>query len=179
MENQRATYYRQSSKSTRVKCEEEEVTINVGVAKVTDSGQLKPVKGKLLPMKMKRSMTADSILQTATQKQQAHNGIGSGPFKLLYPNNVEVKTLLESEEAFSLEGYKLDIGKPYSRINLYLVHILDFIKFHSSLDCTSDDRSDSSDEKGDRERTFMGALHGDEGSLNLENKITLYRQITS
>ena len=51
----------------------------------------------------------------------------------------------------------MESGKPYARITVYLVHILNLTKFHSSLDCISDDQSDSSDEKGDGDRTVMGA----------------------
>ena len=81
MENQRATFYRPISKNKRVKIQqEEEVTINVGITRITENGHLKPVRGKVLPVKVKKSITAESLLQTAVKKHQAHNEIGAGPF---------------------------------------------------------------------------------------------------
>ena len=167
MENQRATFYRPVAKKKRIKCQEE-VTVNVGIKKITESGQLKQVKGKLLPIKAEKSLSADSLLQLAVKKHQVHNAIGSGPFNLLYPNNIEVKTLLEKEEPFTLEKYKLEVGRPYHRINFHLVHILDFIKFHTPYDCMSDDESNSSGEKRVKEVASVSTKH--------EEKDQFYRE---
>ena len=51
---------------------------------------------------MKKSITAGDLLEKGTKKQQAHHDIGLGLYKLLYPNRTEVKTLQESNEAFTL-----------------------------------------------------------------------------
>ena len=47
-----------------------------------------------------------------------HNSVKS--YKLLYPDGTEVKRLKESDEAFSLQGYKTELGKPFHRLTLYL-----------------------------------------------------------
>ena len=169
MENQRATFYRPISKNKRVKIQqEEEVTINVGITRITENGHLKPVRGKVLPVKVKKSITAESLLQTAVKKHQAHNEIGAGPFNLLYPNNIEVQTLLEKEEPFILEKYKLEIGRPYNRINFYLVHILDFMKFQCSEECLSEDECSLSDDK--KEKTSVRAKKENEPLTDLEKQ---------
>ena len=48
-------------KEKRIKCQEE-VTVNVEIEKIIESGQLKQVKGKLLPIKAEKSISADSLL---------------------------------------------------------------------------------------------------------------------
>ena len=58
-------------------------------------------------------------------KQSLHNGnkivySSVNSYKLLYPDGTEVKRLEESDEAFSLQGYKAELGKPYNRLTLCL-----------------------------------------------------------
>eukprot|EP00794_Sanderia_malayensis_P020803 gene20803-22845_t len=148
LEQQRASFYRPVSKSKKAKFEQEElVTVNIGIKEMTENGQLKPVRGKALPVKAKKSATADSLLHTAIKKQQAHNDIRSGPFRLLYPNNIEVKTLLEKDDQFILEKYKLEVGRPYNRINL--VHVIDYMKLQCLDDCSSEDECSLAGSKKD------------------------------
>ena len=129
---------------------------------------MKQVKWTLLQIKAEKSISADSLLQKAVKKHQVHNTIGSGPFNLLYPNNIEVKTLLENEEPFILEKYKLEVGRPYHRSKFYLVHILDFIKFRTSYDCISDDESNSSGEKREKEVVSVSTKYEEKDQFYLE-----------
>ena len=62
-----------------------------------------------------------------------------GGFTLLYPDRMEVKNLPGSTEAFTLNRYREELGKPYPRIMLYIcktLAILDsmFLKTYNSDD---------------------------------------------
>ena len=116
-----------------------EVTINNGIVKLGENGQLKPVRGKIIPLKVKRSVKKDELLDKAVKQQQAHNDIGTGPFELLYPNYMQVKNLLETDDEFILENYKIEVGKAYNRLNFFLVSIIDDIKSHCFQKSDSDD----------------------------------------
>ena len=69
------------------------------------------------------SSNQNVILELAVAKHSRFNRAFNGDLKytLLYPDGSEVKyTLPESNEAFSLEKYKNELGKPYSRITFYV-----------------------------------------------------------
>ena len=140
LERQRTSFYRPENK--RKKSEERsdvEVTINIGIVKLGENGQLKPVRGKSIPLKVKRSVKKDELLDKAVKKQQAHNDIGTGLFELLYSNFMQVKNLLETDDEFILEKYKIEVGKAYNRLNFFLVSITDNIKSHCFQKSDSDD----------------------------------------
>ena len=152
-EKQRASFYRPTSKKTKFgnQDQDSDVTINIGLMKTDEEGNLKPVRGKVLPLKVKKSTNAKDLCEFATKKQQAHNSIGSGPFKLVYPNGSEVKQLTESKNGFSVAKYKAEIGRPYQRLTLYLCNSMVLIESLMSFDsCESDieDNSDHSEELG-------------------------------
>ena len=105
-------------KNKKLKNEKDKpVTINIGIMRyVEEESMLKPQQGKSLPIWPK---TADSeeVLKLAVAKQFLHNGNETvyssvNSYKLLYPDGTEVKRLEESDEAFSLQGYKAELGKP-------------------------------------------------------------------
>ena len=161
MERQRASFYRPENK--RKKLEERsdvDVTINIGIVKLGENGQLKPVRGKIIPLKVKRSVKKDELLDKAVKKQQAHNDIGTGPFELLYPNFMQVKKLLEKDEEFILEKYKIEVGKAYNRLNFFLVSITDHIKSH----CFQKSDSDDDDEDGGGDEIDSQFIYGDWGA---------------
>ena len=116
-----------------------EVCVNVGLVKLVENGQLKPMRGKSIPMKVMKCSKREELMTKAIKKHQAHNNIGYGPFDLLYPNLTRVKNLLEKEEELVLEKYKLEAGKPYNRLNFFLVSVTDFIKSQCSHNSDSDD----------------------------------------
>ena len=67
-------------------------------------------------------------------KQSLHNGneiVHSSvkSYKLLYPDGTEVKQLKESDEAFSLQGYKAELGKPFNRLTLYLCDSSEYLDY--------------------------------------------------
>ena len=49
--------------------------------------------------------------------------------KLLYPDGTEVKQLKESDEAFSLQGYKAELGKPFNSLTLYLCDSSEYLDY--------------------------------------------------
>ncbi len=64
METQHATFYRPNSKKMKIQ-QEEELTMNNGITKLTENGQLKLVRGKVLPTKLKKTINIESLLQIA------------------------------------------------------------------------------------------------------------------
>ena len=126
--------------------QDSDVTVNIGLMKIDEEGNLKPVRGKVLPLKVKKSTNAKDLCEFATKKQQTHNSIGSGPFKLVYPKGSEVKQLPESKNDFSVAKYKAEIGRPYQRLTFCLCNSLDLTESLMSFDsCESDIAEDNSD----------------------------------
>ena len=98
------------------------VTIQIGLLRFRD-GQLKSVRGSNLPLKVSPCIRKDELLQKGTEKMIKFNkGLTSHPeaFMLLYPDRSMVHYLPGSEEMFSLEKYKEELGKSYQWITLFL-----------------------------------------------------------
>ena len=62
----------------------------------------------------------------------------------------KVKRLEESDEAFSLQGYKAELGKPYNRLTLCLCSSSDYLDY--ALKGLVDVISNGSDSEGDSEK---------------------------
>ena len=92
-------------------------------------------------------------------------------YKLLYPDGTEVKQLKESDEAFSLQGYKAELGKPYNRLTLYLCSSSDYLDY--SFKGLADVISNGSDREDDSEKDF------EEVGEPKQNKITKYTHTSS
>ena len=149
MERQRASFYRPDNK--RKKSEQRldvEVTVNIGIVKLGENGQFKPVRGEIIPLNVKRTIKKDELLEKAVKKQQAHNDISIGPFELLYPYYMRVSKLLEKDEEFMLENYKMEFGKAYNRLNFFLVSVTDYVKSHCFQKSDSDDDDDDDNDGG-------------------------------
>ena len=100
---------------------DELVTISIGVASFP-SGEFKPVRGKSLPLKVAKSISAKPLLEEALKKRAAYDRSFRSDltYKLYYPDGSEIVSLPGSSEPFTLEKYKEDLGKTYNRICLYL-----------------------------------------------------------
>jgi hypothetical protein len=75
------------------------------------------------------SSNESTLLEHAIAKHARFNKAFNGDLKytLLYPDGSEVKsTLPGSNEPFSVERYKDELGKPYSRITLFICRVTDF-----------------------------------------------------
>lgn len=100
-----------------------EVMINVGIMKLV-KGELKPVKGKAMIVRVLPDIRKQELLKKGIEKHAAYD-MNFQPYEnyvLLYPDGTEVLTLPgQPTQLFQLDKYKEDIGKPYSRISLYLI----------------------------------------------------------
>ena len=87
-------------------------------------GVLKPVRGKVLMIKVAVEAHKLDIVSKGVDKHSAHDRLFNGKqlHTLAYPDGSEVLTLPgKVDEIFQLDKYKEDLGKPYNRITLYLV----------------------------------------------------------
>lgn len=112
--------------SKKRKMTDEPVIINVGVATAT-SGTFKPCRGKNLPLKVTRAASTKLLLEEALKKRVAYDRSFRNDlqYKLCYPDGTEVVYLPGSNEPFTLEKYKDDLGRNYSRITLFLCPLQD------------------------------------------------------
>ena len=132
--DERMSHFKRKSK--KLKNEKDElVTINIGIMRyVEEESLLKPQRGKSLPIRLPKTADSDEVLKLAVAKQSLHNGNeivhnSVKSYKLLYPDGTEVKRLKESDEAFSLQGYKAELGKPFNRLTLYLCGSSEYLDY--------------------------------------------------
>ncbi|XP_034146275.1 uncharacterized protein LOC117593876 [Esox lucius] len=103
--------------------ERKHVQINVGLMGPhgTDGTDLKPLRGKTLPLFTDPEVAAPDLLKQAVQKLRTFNkDMPEGPYVLLYPDCSEVVHVPGSERSFKLAEYKKEIGKAYSRITFFI-----------------------------------------------------------
>ena len=113
------------SKSKKAKMDEF-VTITIGIGCLL-CGVFKPVRGKSLPLKVKKHVSAQAILDKALKKRRSYDRTfrNDNAYKLCFPDGSEVSTLPGTKEPFTLEKYKEDLGKSYTRITLFLCPLED------------------------------------------------------
>ena len=102
------------------------VKIQVRIKQYHQDGSLKVLKGRTLPLTVDADIDADSVLQEAIKKHSKHFRTFNCAVahRLLYPDNMVVEDLRSSNGAFTLQKYKeLELGKPYSKIYLYLCSV--------------------------------------------------------
>ena len=133
--DERMSHFKRKNKKL-VNEKDEPVTINIGIMRyVEDEGVLKPQRGKSLPIRLPKTADSEEVLKSCVAKQSLHNGneiahSSVKSYKLLYPDGTEVEQLKESDEAFSLQGYKAELGKPYNRLTLYLCSSSDYLDYN-------------------------------------------------
>ena len=114
------------SKKGKGKAVEENVTIQVG--QMTFNSRLKPSRGRL-PLIVRENASVSLILSTAVKKygdfEKSFNK--DREYVLLYPDGSEVVTVPGTTEPFTLGQYKRALGKPYSRITLFICTKTDFL----------------------------------------------------
>ena len=97
--------------------------INIGIMQSVSPDVVTPVRGKTLPLKVKKDSEYIEVFAEALVKRQAHDKSfdTTTSWKLVYPDGQLAMTLPgQPEEAFTLRKYKEDLGKQYNRITLYL-----------------------------------------------------------
>ena len=82
-----------------------------------------PIRGKTLPMKVRKDSGYAEVFTEALVKRQAHDQVFDSKTrrKLVYPDGQLAMNLPgQQEEEFTRLNYKEDLGKPYNKITLYL-----------------------------------------------------------
>ena len=104
------------------------VTINVGIMKSVNLN-LKPVRGKKLPLKVKTIINYEDLKKSAIGKHSHHDQsfCGLEEYALLYPDGKEALFLPGiTSTRFQLDSYKEELGKPYSQIIVYFCSTSEF-----------------------------------------------------
>lgn len=97
-----------NTKSKKVKMEEFLIiTIGIGSA---SRGAFKPIRGKSLPLKVKKHASTQTVLDKALEKQSSykHSFRNDNIYKSCFPVGSEVTTLFGTEEPFTLHKHKED-----------------------------------------------------------------------
>ncbi|XDV52365.1 hypothetical protein PO909_021099 [Leuciscus waleckii] len=121
--------------------ERKQVQINVGLMGPhgTDGTDLKPLRGKTLPLFTDPEVAAPDLLKQAVQKMRTFNkDMHEGPYVLLYPDCSEVVLVPGSERSFKLAEYKKEIGKAYSRITFFICLEKHYKREYDTSDSDSD-----------------------------------------
>ena len=114
-----------NSKSKKAKMDEF-VTITIGIGSLS-CGVFKAVRGKSLPLKVKKHVSAQEILEEALKKRSSYDRTfrNDKTCKLCFPDGSEVSTLPGTNGPSTLEKCKEDLGKTYTRITLFLCPLED------------------------------------------------------
>lgn len=134
---------------------EREEKINIGIMVWnTDSCVLSTKRGSILPLLVDPDIDAETLKKKAVEKQHRfHSGIvkSDNPFgyRLLFPDKQLVEDKLPWQNTqFTLRSYKDELGKPYSRITLYLCTSLDYLS-HLGTSSSDSDESDMDGKQND------------------------------
>ncbi|XP_068678772.1 uncharacterized protein [Montipora foliosa] len=123
---ERSTHFRSSGSKRRGQKKREEdpfALINIGVMRFVGPDVTAPIRGKTLPLKVRKDCGYAEVFIEALVKRQAHDQafVSRTSWKLVYPDGQLAMNLPDQqEEEFTLRDYEEDLGKPYNRITLYL-----------------------------------------------------------
>ncbi len=80
------------------------------------------VFGKTFPVKVTPDMTYDQVLERSLTKWENYDRTFSRDrgYVLVYPDGKLARTIPGGSDEFVMGKYKEELGKPYSRINMYL-----------------------------------------------------------
>ena len=129
------------SKSTKSKANcYDKVKVQIGIKEFHETdGALKILKGRSLPVSVKPNTNAKQLLEEATNKHAKHFRSFNQyePYVLLYPDNTMIDKLPGALEDFTLERYKEELEKPYSKITLYICRKKCLERIDLESDCDS------------------------------------------
>ena len=123
---ERSTHFRSSGSKKRGQKRKEEdpfALINVGVMRFVSPDVTIPIRGKTLPLKVKKDSSYSEVFAEALVKREAHDKAFDlkTSWKLVYPDGQLAITLPgQPDDEFTLRKYKEDLCKPFNRITLYL-----------------------------------------------------------
>ena len=122
---ERSTHFRSSGSKRRGQKKKEEdpfVLINIDLMRFIGPDVITPIRGKTLPMKVRKDSGYAEVFTEALVKRQAHDQVFDSKTrrKLVYPDGQLAINLPSQQEEFTLLNYKEDLGKPYNKITLYL-----------------------------------------------------------
>lgn len=141
--DERSTHFRSSGskkKGQKSKDEDPFTLINVGLMRYISPDVATPIRGKALPLKVRKDSEYVEVFAEALVKRQAHDKAFdlNTSWKLVYPDGQLAMTLPgQPEEEFTVRKYKEDLGKPYNRITLYLCPE-EPVQFDSETEAESD-----------------------------------------
>ena len=120
-------HHQQSSKK---QCRRDDlVNINVGLIRLNENGCIQKVRGSKLPIKVQKNMKYGDVLEIALKKHATHDQYFCHleSYVMVYPDMKPCHFIPGSEKPFTVLDYKVELGKPFSKIDLYLVieHDLD------------------------------------------------------
>ena len=127
-EGERRSYFEPKAKRKKAQksAKNTEVLINTGLMEY-DHGHLESenprrVYGKTFPVKVSPNMNYDEVLERALAKWEAYDRSFSRDrgYVLVYPDGKHARTIPGSSDEFIMGKYKQELGKPYSRITLFL-----------------------------------------------------------
>ena len=97
-----------------------EVVINVGLIETNEKGIVSIKRGSRLAIKIAKKLSAKEFAGVAVKKHADHDQFfcGSDEYVLCYPDQSIVQFILGTNIEFTVERYKEEIGKPYSKIDL-------------------------------------------------------------
>ena len=104
------------------------VAINVGVISNSErNDSLSIIRGSRLPVKVQKGFNASQVLKEAITKHSNHDQFFCGleDYDLLYPDQKVVDYIPGTDDCFTVEKYKKELAKPYSKIDLYLCKVHD------------------------------------------------------
>jgi len=109
--------------SSQRKSTESSVLINVGIIRENDTdGSLSIARGSKLPILVPKKANGELVQKLAIEKHSNHDQYFCGleNWSLLYPDQKMVDFIPGTTKRFTVEGYKHELAKPYSKLNLYL-----------------------------------------------------------
>ena len=97
-----------------------EVVINVGLIEANEKDIVSIKRGSRLAIKIAKKFSAKEFVGVAVKKHADHDQFfcGSDEYVLCYPDQSIVQFILGTNIEFTVERYKEEIGKPYSKIDL-------------------------------------------------------------
>ena len=163
-ENVRKTFFKSKTKqtknsgsSTSKQTKKPEKTVIINIARRDDFGDLKPVRGKRLPIQLKDTASALEVKSEAIDKHADHDQefCASESYVLLYPDFKEVCFVPGTSEMFKINLYKESLGKPYSQVVIYLCNTSGFEYTGKNDDQSIDSEDLHNNNGGDEHKPFL------------------------